>query len=402
MATEKTYYCEKCNRTMNGDQFYTSNNLEKYPNEGKFPMCKKCMTMHVDNWKPDTFLWILQEADVPYIPEEWNKLMVKYTKDPTKVTGMTIIGRYLGKMKLRQWADFRWKDSQFLQDLKNNEREQTMKENGYSAQEIAEATARAAIAIPETVEIPEIETAGHAGFDAGYDDPFDEAAADDPAIDLTEDDRIYLRLKWGKRYKPEEWVQLEQLYNEMMESYDIQTAGHIDTLKMLCKTSLKANQLIDIGDVDGYQKMAKVYDALMKSGKFTAVQNKDEASNSVNAIGELVAICEKEGFIPRYYIDKPNDKVDQTILDMQRYTQTLIMEETNLGNLVEEALKNNLKEDEEDAQADDSDTGALEEDVIGEIEDQLQYKDFEDYSEFLDNEEATDEDLLNFLASGRS
>ena len=40
----------------------------------------------------------------------------------------------------------------------------------------------------------------------------------------------------------------------MMNSYDIQTAGHKDTLKLICKTSLKANQLIDIGDVDGYQK----------------------------------------------------------------------------------------------------------------------------------------------------
>jgi hypothetical protein len=35
-----------------------------------------------------------------------------------------------------------------------------------------------------------------------------------------------------------------------MESYDIQSAGHIDTLKMICKTSLKANQLLDMGDVD--------------------------------------------------------------------------------------------------------------------------------------------------------
>ena len=56
-----------------------------------------------------------------------------------------------------------------------------------------------------------------------------------------------------------------------MESYDIQTAGHIDTLKLVCKTSLKANQLIDIGDIDGYQKVSKVYDNLMKSGNFTAV-----------------------------------------------------------------------------------------------------------------------------------
>jgi hypothetical protein len=59
--------------------------------------------------------------------------------------------------------------------------------------------------------------------------------------DLTEEDKTYLRLKWGRTYKPEEWIKLEQLYEEMMGSYDIQTAGHIDTLKMVCKTSLKAN-----------------------------------------------------------------------------------------------------------------------------------------------------------------
>ena len=43
MATprEKLYYCEKCGRTMNGDQFYTSNNLEKYP-EGRLNICKEC------------------------------------------------------------------------------------------------------------------------------------------------------------------------------------------------------------------------------------------------------------------------------------------------------------------------------------------------------------------------
>jgi hypothetical protein len=29
------YYCEKCNRTMGAEQFYTSNNLEKYKNDGK-------------------------------------------------------------------------------------------------------------------------------------------------------------------------------------------------------------------------------------------------------------------------------------------------------------------------------------------------------------------------------
>ncbi|MBO5730113.1 MAG: hypothetical protein J6R67_02850 [Treponema sp.] len=32
---------------------------------------------------------------------------------------------------------------------------------------------------------------------------------DDFIDDLTEEDRTYLRLKWGKTYKPEEWIRLE-------------------------------------------------------------------------------------------------------------------------------------------------------------------------------------------------
>ena len=145
--------------------------------------------------------------------------------------------------------------------------------------------------------------------------------------------------------------------------------------------------------------MSKVYDQLMRSGKFTAAQNKAEQGEYVDSVGELVALCEKDGFIARYYVGEPNDKVDQTILDMKRYTRTLITEETNLGNLIEEALKNIQKEDEAEANSDDTDTGLTdEEQLIEELEGQLHDEDFEEYSEFLDNEEASDADLLAFLA----
>ncbi|MBR2247173.1 MAG: hypothetical protein IJ880_09145 [Bacilli bacterium] len=73
--------------------------------------------MRVNNWEPDTYMWILQECDVPYVPAEWNKLLASYAKDPTTVTGMTIIGRYLAKMKLKQYNKFRWKDTDFLQQM---------------------------------------------------------------------------------------------------------------------------------------------------------------------------------------------------------------------------------------------------------------------------------------------
>lgn len=385
----KTYFCEKCHRTMRADEFYGSNNLEKYP-EGKLNQCKKCISLHVNNWDPDTFLWILQECDVPYVPDEWNKLLQSYAKDPSKVTGLTILGRYLSKMRLKQWKAYRWKDTAFLQEVADNKLEQTMKRQGYDAAEIAAVINENKIDIPEegyTEPVYAAEPESPVDEPDYFDEPGDSAITDD----LTDEDRTYLRLKWGKAYKPEEWVRLEQLYQEMMQSYDIQGAGHEDILKLVCKTSLKANQLLDIGDVDGAQKMVKMYDALMKSGKFTAAQNKGESGEYVDSISEFVVICEKEGFIPRFYTEQPNDRVDETLLDLKGYTRTLVTEEMNLGNLIEGAMKKMYEEEQKEEDEDVEDELTLD-DV-----DQLKDEDFGEYSDFIEEEELADEELLKQL-----
>lgn len=388
MASVEQRYCSKCGRTLGVGEFYQSNNKEKYP-DGYMDQCKKCMTMHVDNWNPDTFLWILQEADVPWIPDEWNKLMANYAQNTSKVTGMTIIGRYLSKMKLKQHKDYRWKDTAFLQELANSKIQQAMKAQGYSAEEITRAINKQSFELPNKPLLPPEEPTLLSPAAGPIYRP-DEADVED--LDLTDEDRTYLRLKWGKMYRPEEWVALEQLYNEMMDSYDIQTAGHIDTLKLLCKTSLKCNQLIDLGDVEGYQKMSRVYDQLMKAGKFTAAQNKAESGEYVDSFSELVEVCEKEGFIPRFYIDKPNDRVDETLRDLKAYTHTLVTEEMNLGNLIEHAVREMAKEE---AKAEDED---IEDELEFEDIDALKDEDFADFSDFQDDEVEADEELLKSLS----
>lgn len=394
---DKLYFCKKCNRTMRGTEFYTSNNLEKFPNDGKLDQCKKCLTMHVDNYNPDTYLWIIQDIDVPWVPDEWNKLLAKYGQDKSKLTGMTILGRYLSKMKLKQYKDYRWKDTEHLREVANSKIETTMKQSGYSAAEIAEVIEKATFKIPdgELVEPPHPEP--QAPFQVeNYFQPEEEEIDD---LDLTDDDKIYLRLKWGKAYKPEEWVRLEQLYNEMMESYDIQSAGHIDTLKLLCKTSLKANQLIDIGDVEGFQKMSKVYDQLMKSGKFTAAQNKAEQGEFVDSISELVTLCEKEGFIPRYYTDGPMDRVDETLEDMKHYTHSLVTEEMNLGNLIENAVKQMAREEAKPSEEDSDDEEITLESLSKEVV-PLSDEDYEEYNDFLEDQIEEDNKLLDLLSTG--
>lgn len=363
--------------------------------------------MHVDNWDPKTFLWILQEVDVPYIPEEWQKLMASWAKDKSKVKGTTIIGRYLSKMKLKQYRDFRWKDSEFLQQLIESKKKETMERQGYGAAEIAATLAEDHFEVPEE-ELSEPDPPPYNPYAAvAQEDYFSQmsgADEDEAAIDLTDEDRTYLRLKWGKAYKPLEWVQLEQLYNEMMDSYDIQSAGHIDILKLCCKTSLKANQLLDLGDVEGSQKMVKMYDGLMKSGKFTAAQNKGENGDGIDSISAIVAICERDGFIPRYYTDGPQDKVDWVIRDMKDYTRQLVTEEMNLGSLIERAVKqievDRMKEQEMD-EADNAEDGdesfersLFEEDGQSILRDQ----DFADFSDFEEEEDEALEDYFNSLA----
>lgn len=379
---------------MDETQFYTSHNLEKYPNDGKLKQCKKCITMHVDNWDPSTFIPILQEIDVPYIKEQWDQLLEKYATDPSKITGMTILGRYLSKMKLTQWNKYRYADSEKLELEAREKKTMTMRAAGYTGEEIEQQ-----LAIDRTPPRPkDLEDAAAAKAEGFiYED-----AKDDMEDTLTEEDKTYLRIKWGKGYRPSEWIQLEQLYEDMMASYDIQGAGHIDTLKLVCKTSLKANQLIDMGDVEGFQKMSKVYDQLMKSGKFTAAQNKGESGEFIDSLGELVALCEKESFIPRYYTDGPQDKVDRVLEDLQHYTRTLVTEEMNLGNLIEQGMKQIAEQMakegviSEDDIDDENEEDMFERSLFDFNETPIQV---EDYEELFDQEEELEQNDLEYIES---
>lgn len=374
---------------MGADSFYTSNNLEKYPNGGRMTQCKKCLTMHVDNWNPDTYLWILQEIDVPYVQDEWNIILQKYGRDPSKVTGMTILGRYLSKMKLKQWKDYRWKDSEFLAELQKSKIEQAMKQQGYEAAEIA-ATVASSLPIPPPPPPPE------AGPPQDYFDMFS-GANDDDSIELTEEDKTYLRLKWGKTYKPTEWVQLEQLYEDMINSYDIQAAGDINTLKLACKCSLKSNQLLDIGDIDGAQKATKMYDSLMKSGKWTAAQNKNLENEAIDSVGELVDLCEKEGFIPRFYIDSPNDHADRIIEDLQKYTHDLITNESGLDVMFENALRQIAEEQEKIKEAADSTEEKFESELFDYKPKIIDDEAFEEFREFESQWEKENEEIFEAM-----
>ena len=381
---------------MNENQFYT------YKDGRKTELCKKCLTMHIDNFNPDTFLWLLEKMDVPYVPNEWNVLRDRaYEKDPNKMNGMSVFGKYLSKMKLKQWKDYGWEDSEKLQALEeekkkaliihNEQNKENWKEK-YENGEISEAEYKTMTSVPlqAASQVPGVLVGS-----IGSNNPFNEVnfisqeELPDPTEELTDDDKVYLAMKWGRMYTPREWIELEQSYDEMMNSFDIQDADTINTLMFICKTKLKMNQALDSADIEGFQKLSKVYNDLRKSAKFTAAQNKEEKKDFVDCVGNLVAYCEKEGgAIPKYELKTDLDIVDTVINDLKRYTKDLIYEDKALASQIENYLKK--REISEEQKRDRKEAKALGFDNV-----QLKDEDYQNYYESIEEEKNKDKNTLN-------
>lgn len=336
--------CSHCHRYFPRKEYY----VDKDGNPMK--KCKKCMASLIDLGSPSTIMDIMKEVDVPFIPAEWNSLRDRYEFSINKATGrqqrnsnanQSVLGRYLGKMKLAQYKDFKFSDTDKFMEEHEKEVDERKQEIQNRLDNLLEEGYDTDVAVKMlSGEIDEVE--------------------DD--VEIGKRQLRDLRLKWGKGYTKEELIQLETFYSEMHASYDITTASHEDYLKQIVKVSLRMNSLIDQGAFDEYQKLSSVYDRMMKSAKFTASQEKIE-DRFVDSISEMVKICEQQGFIPIYHTDEPQDIVDVTLKDFTNYVKNLVMKELNLDSLIEKGMEQ-IKLDEEKANMSADDALFDEEDLV--------------------------------------
>ncbi len=399
-------YCEKEQKWGREINFYT------YKDGSKAKMCKQCLTMHIDNFNPDTFLWLLKEFDVPYIPEEWNTLRDKaFAKDPKKMNGMSVFGKYISKMKLKQWNKYTWADTEVLAAQRDQVRREQQEEyedyvektetdlkEKLASGEINEAEYKTLM--PTPIQNRDYQaTAAEDMYTEKFfpEDTYLKVDLPDPADNLTEDDKTYLVMKWGKLYKADELLALEQDYNNMINSFDIQDADTKNALVIICKLNLKVNQALDSGDYDGFKKLSSELVNQRKTANFAAAQRKRDQKNSgfVDSIGEIVAYCEKNGGqIPRMEIKEPLDKVDAIIQDLKDYTRELIYQDTALAGQIEDYLKRReileqQKKDRAEAKEKGHDTYQVTDDDIAEYEEMRRQQIAEDAITM--NQESDDE-----------
>ena len=119
MADVPMKTCAKCGKTKKETDFY------KIPNtDERCDLCKTCLTMYIDNRRPDTFKWILKKMDVPYVEKKWVELANKsYMKNPATFGPMSVIGTYLRTMNMEQYKNLTYADSERI----NNEKFQQAK-----------------------------------------------------------------------------------------------------------------------------------------------------------------------------------------------------------------------------------------------------------------------------------
>lgn len=402
MAAKEKLRCTKCGKTMGITQFFTYK-------DGTHPdLCKKCMTLHVDNFDPSTFLWLLQKFDVPYVEREWNVLRDRAyaTAGPLKMNGKSVIGRYLAKMRIKPWTDKTWADTQALNaaaraggdqrsaDEVSQYRQQLLQQ--LQSGEITQAEYRTSVPTEVQHQNENYILAAnpwHGDPTGGASNPFQENnfvsndLLPDVTADLTNEDKIYLVMKWGRNYSLEQLVALEQKYQQMTQSFDIHDSDTIGTLIVICKTYLKMNESIDIGDMQSFNSLSRTYDTLRKSAKFTAAQKKADEIGSVDSVGQLVAYAEKcGGAIPRLRLDYDYDVIDKVINDMKSYSRTLIYEDTALARQIEDYIKK--REQLEQQKKDKADAEALGYDAVP-----LSDKDFQQHFQMLRRQKEEDDAL---------
>lgn len=152
---------------------------------------------------------------------------------------------------------------------------------------------------------------------------------------LAEQERIKLQQKWGMNYDDEALHYLENLYDGMTLTQNINGALQIDQALKICKVSYEIDCCLREGkDID---KLLASYDKLVKTGEFTPKNVKN--ASDFESMGELVRWLEKKGFVNQFYDGETRDVVDETIKNIQSWNQRLYTNESGIGDEITQRIQ---------------------------------------------------------------
>lgn len=160
-------------------------------------------------------------------------------------------------------------------------------------------------------------------------------ALDDVVPGLADDKRRKLQEKWGFNYDDEALAYLENLYDGLLLTQNINGALQGDQAVKICKISYEIDCRIREGA--DFDKLLASYDKLVKTGEFTPKNVKN--ASDFESMGELCRWLEKRGFENPFYDGETRDVVDETIKNIQSWNQRLYTNESGIGDEITQRIQ---------------------------------------------------------------
>ena len=161
-------------------------------------------------------------------------------------------------------------------------------------------------------------------------------ALDEVAVPgIAEEHRRKLQEKWGFNYDDEALNYLENLYDGLLLTQNINGALQGDQALKICKISYEIDCRIREGA--DYDKLLASYDKLVKTGEFTPKNVKN--ASDFESMGELCRWLEKKGFENQFYDGETRDVVDETIKNIQSWNQRLYTNESGIGDEINQRIQ---------------------------------------------------------------
>ena len=281
IARKRTFAIKQCNRcggALSPDAFAPTKSI--FYSDGALPICNSCIADYLESYGFD---WeavnkVCQWADIPFVPREWERLH--------ELNGNDVFGVYAEVFAQSEYEDLGWHDYfQAFKDLKAS------------------------------------------------------GDIDDELPGIADQKRKQLQDRWGANYDDEALRYLENLYNGLMTTQNVNGALQVDQAIKICKMSYEIDNRIREGS--DFDKLLASYDKLVKAAEFTPKNVKN--INDFDSVGELIKWLEKRGWKNTFYDGVTRDIVDETIKNFQNFNQRLYTNESGIGEQITERI-NALKQ----------------------------------------------------------